>query len=133
MRDRLIELLQSAPADCEGNRNVGVIADYLLANGVIVPPCKVGDVVYAIVPTYSTCHLGTSWNEIACEGCEDECDSHGIYAIREEIVEAIAFNKCFSVRTNKSGGNYKSIGMSVYGVLLTREEAERALAERSGT
>lgn len=54
-------------------------------------------------------------------------------AIREEIVEAIAFNKCFSVRTNKSGGNYKSIGMSVYGVLLTREEAERALAERSGT
>lgn len=25
------------------------IADYLLANGVIVPPCKVGDIVYEIV------------------------------------------------------------------------------------
>ena len=48
MRDRLIELLESTPTDFEGNRNVGVIADYLLANGVIVPPCKVGDTVYCI-------------------------------------------------------------------------------------
>ena len=47
MRDRLIELLQSVPTiDHEGNRGVGNIADYLLENGVIVPPCKVGDMVY---------------------------------------------------------------------------------------
>ena len=47
MRDRLIELLTDAEdlpicQDFEG------FADYLLANGVIVPPCKVGDKVYGV-------------------------------------------------------------------------------------
>jgi hypothetical protein len=46
MRDRLIELLQNAPSDYAGNKGVGAIADHLLANGVIVPPCKVGDMLY---------------------------------------------------------------------------------------
>ena len=48
MKDRLIELLSNAPADYDGNRNVRTLADYLLANGVIVPPCKVGDTVYFV-------------------------------------------------------------------------------------
>lgn len=39
-RERLIELLQSVPADYEWNRGVGSIADYLLANGVIVRFCS---------------------------------------------------------------------------------------------
>lgn len=39
MRDRLIELLKH-----EFGTNVAEItADWLLANGVILPPCKVGD------------------------------------------------------------------------------------------
>lgn len=46
--ERLIELLDNAPADPAGNRNVRTLAEYLLANGVIVPPCKVGDTVYII-------------------------------------------------------------------------------------
>ena len=60
MRDRLIELCgnvidsckSSLCADCEHN-NIDYphcmavhFADYLLANGVIVPPCKVGDKVF---------------------------------------------------------------------------------------
>ena len=45
-RERLIELLQNVPADSEGNRGVGRIADYLLENGVIVPPVKVGDTFF---------------------------------------------------------------------------------------
>lgn len=43
-RERLIELLIKAHVTF-GTCN---IADYLLANGVIVPPCKVGDIVYGI-------------------------------------------------------------------------------------
>ena len=47
MRDRLIELLN----DCRYMEGYGMSlvetqADYLLENGVIVPPCKVGDTVY---------------------------------------------------------------------------------------
>ncbi|MBE6784164.1 MAG: hypothetical protein E7536_09165 [Ruminococcaceae bacterium] len=52
MRDRLIELLQSVPANYEGNRGVGSIADFLLENGVIVPPCKVGDTIYRTAIEY---------------------------------------------------------------------------------
>ena len=57
MRDRLIELLEqiagmtddNACKDCDGDCvrcAYETVADYLLANGVIVPPCKVGDTVY---------------------------------------------------------------------------------------
>lgn len=56
MRDRLIELLKGAeikvtemisrPLKLE--EWIGVYADYLIENGVIVPPCKVGDKVYDI-------------------------------------------------------------------------------------
>lgn len=45
--ERLTALLDNAPADPAGNRNVRTLAEHLLANGVIVPPCKVGDTVYA--------------------------------------------------------------------------------------
>lgn len=60
MRDRLIELIKQTRCDkkCDGFENAEVCkgctayemyiknADYLLANGVIVPPCKVGNFVY---------------------------------------------------------------------------------------
>lgn len=34
MREKLIELLQSAPADIMGNHGVGALADHLITNGV---------------------------------------------------------------------------------------------------
>jgi hypothetical protein len=68
MRDRLIKQLCSVK--CEGEEKlgncpqrrdsqcrtvqklemcqIGAIADHLLANGVIAPPCKVGDIIYVI-------------------------------------------------------------------------------------
>lgn len=62
MRNRLIELLRKADEaaivnDCDYPTYEKAmqafytsIADYLLANGVIVPPCAVGDTVYEVVP-----------------------------------------------------------------------------------
>ena len=50
-RDRLIELIKNAFLEENEKRDFITeehTADYLLANGVIVPPCKVGDVVYVI-------------------------------------------------------------------------------------
>lgn len=53
-RERLIELLCSAPLGSKTfeqqyyKSTITKIADYLLANGVIVPPCKVGDTVYQV-------------------------------------------------------------------------------------
>lgn len=47
MRDRLVELLKEASyyldeQDVVCNR----VADHLIANGVVVPPCKFGDKIY---------------------------------------------------------------------------------------
>lgn len=52
MRDRLIELIRQAKkktkdANCDIERNM-IFADYLLENGVIVPPYKAGDTAYYI-------------------------------------------------------------------------------------
>lgn len=62
MRDRLIELLcegmaEVCGAECSLSKNTYCTkctkaADYLLENGVIVPPCKVGDVVYCLVDCF---------------------------------------------------------------------------------
>ena len=57
-RDRLIELICDKIQDghCIGYCNhppcnqCKDLADYLIANGVIVPPCRVGDTVYVIYP-----------------------------------------------------------------------------------
>ena len=61
MRDRLIELLSSKSCwgnDCDEGGcgkcgkiglptdDIVILADHLLANGVVVPPCKVGDSIF---------------------------------------------------------------------------------------
>ena len=52
MRDRLIELLEEKLNFEFLSHQIEALADYLLANGVIVPPCKVGDTVYYINRSY---------------------------------------------------------------------------------
>ena len=47
MRERLIELIESTRYWGSGTSEE--IADHLLANGVIVPPCKVGQKVYQMI------------------------------------------------------------------------------------
>ena len=55
MKERLVELVKSAPYGLETlgeyfNKSYieNCIVQHLLENGVIVPPCKVGDVVYSV-------------------------------------------------------------------------------------
>ena len=48
-RDRLIELIIKWH---ENPEPFEYLADYLLANGVIVPPCKVGDTVYSFCDVF---------------------------------------------------------------------------------
>ena len=47
MRDGLIEMIQNSVNGC-ARHWAEIIADYLLANSVVVLPCKVGDTVYLI-------------------------------------------------------------------------------------
>ena len=123
MRDRLIELLDKKISIVElvdsdevwTIKKIAELADYLLKNGVIVPPCKVGDKIYA------------HWN----------CGKHG-KSISEFVVTHIDIDYlpdievAYKSQTSLSG-TYHFAKLSDFGktVFLTREEAEKALAERS--
>lgn len=109
-REKLIELLENAPAAPNGERNVATLADHLLENGVIVPPCKVGDTVYSIVEGIDQIFVG-------------------------EVYEGFFGRYGIALRSTRKGYltlsfTEEDIGKTVF---LSREEAEKALAERSKT
>ena len=52
-RERLIEFIDEAQLQCDDNygiTNSTQMADYLISKGIIVPPVKVGDIVYHLFP-----------------------------------------------------------------------------------
>lgn len=107
MRDRLIELLDIIIQP--GEKTMGDIADHLLTNGVIVPPCKVGDKLYYIA---HRANGGKTEKYIKEEMVAmTSIDSRSIYA---HIPRALLID-------------LGDLGKTVF---LTREEAEKALAEK---
>ena len=117
MRDRLIELLIDYDTRRMMRMSIEECADYLLENGVIVPPCKVGDKFYR-VEMY--CTEGGYWDEPrraysgTCEDCCEECDGE------KRIVEYTFCSVKQILELERDFGKT---------VFLTREEAEKALKE----
>lgn len=123
MRDRLIELLdkgymqEAYDASFSSIEDVldmpkgkEYMADYLLKNGVIVPPCKVGDTVYAEVANTIKGFVITNF-EFSVTPNGWSCgvtSSNGLYPM------------LFS---------FDSVGKTVF---LTKEEAEQALKGGEG-
>ena len=148
MRDRLIELLDELgvivnvpdKVDEDGCGTYTIeggeyVADYLLANGVILPPVKVGQTVY-VIATKHPCY--------ACKWCSDFChkdchfDDKTKLVVKKAIVNAVYYLE----RTNEihieieqaknlycytSTYYFNDFGKTVF---LAKEEAEKAL-ERS--
>lgn len=50
-KERLIRLIESRPAVEYGTTLAETIAEHLLENGVIVPPCKLGTKYYRVITT----------------------------------------------------------------------------------
>ena len=111
MRDRLIEMIQDSVQGCARNW-AEIIADYLLAEGVIVPPCKVGQTVYVVSRYY-----GGIWQMYECY-----VDSLTVY--NADIV--------MSLKSTDGWYNFEvyawEIGKNVF---LTRKEAKKELERRS--
>ena len=135
MRDRLVELLEKASAEVGKHirettkkvlaekgrfnskedidrRNIYEMeADYLLANGVIVPPCKVGDEVYVI------CNHTVQETNVFSLKMETEDGKYVVY-VKAKAVDG----------SNKTvDGYYEAVFKTfIFGktVFLTREEAE---------
>lgn len=126
MRDRLIELIKgSSQYICDDAALIERIADHLLANGVIVPPCKVGDTLWVNWENYRK---------------SKETRPVKVYALRFDTkknnmricVEGnFKFSSYGGSHTHYYNGTFAwgSVGKTVF---LTKEEAEKALAERSG-
>lgn len=116
MKDRLIELIRTASHELT-TRCVGdcgdcsdKIADYIIADGWIRPPCKVGDKVYVIFK--NEIYKATVFSmKIETE------DDHYLTLIKVKVFDKISMFKVFI------------FGKSVF---LTREEAEKALQEVKG-
>lgn len=149
MRDRLVELIKQAnkkcysTTKCEDCSAVDTgdqpddclkynIADHLLANGVIVPPCKVGDTVYQPSYKFTKCsaydYTPKYVEDSSCVGCGATCDSVkkpyiykgevvSIRITKEQIFLAVSFQEKFD-------SSRFILGKTVF---LTREEAEPAL------
>lgn len=113
MRDRLIKLINNYPCmstaeDCFIESISSDFADYLLANGVVVPPCKVGDMVYFVI--------------------EDDVTEEGKYISKQQINDVSTKGIFVSDSlTEENCGIF--IPFSDFGktAFLSEEEAERAL------
>ncbi len=108
-REKLIELL--APTQLTYEEAVDM-ADFLIANGVVVLPCKVGYTVYVIEREYC--------DRREFDKCDEYCDGWDACCERNNApwyVSEHAFRISMMDRIGKS-------------VFLTREEAERALGKR---
>ena len=130
-RDRMIELLHKAEDICDstldcdtckyvlsGSCKTVLIADYLLANGVIVLPLPIGSTVFEIRARgkrRALCGMRKVDFSIVNNMYFRSAKDHRL----EFYVKAKKFVKYDKTRWNKT-------------VFLTKEEAEQALAERSG-
>lgn len=111
-KERLVELLKKIPnADLflDYDEFIDVTADILLSDGVIVPPCKVGDTVY---------------NSVYCIVDKDGNKS----AFADDVTGFSYDDAGLLVNVRALGGfGYDGVGRTMF---LTREEAEQALKER---
>ena len=109
-RERLIEILTKGqpPFNTLNDVCIEKLADYLLANGVIVPPCKVGDTVWTF--SYGKIVSG----EVIDIKWQCEAENHGVF-IRERISVSGEYTATI---------DFCEIGKTVF---LTKEEVEQAL------
>ncbi len=120
MRDRLIELLKDGHSSyirmISDKTMYETLADYLIANGVIVPPCKIGKKVWDNDFGRPCSYIVTGFD--IGKTLDDEENHREMFMYYE--------NRNGSVQCNCP---ITQIGKTVF---LTREEAEKALKGDEG-
>ena len=125
MRDRLIELISDMENELlrayqytTDEYRIASIADHLIENGAILPPCKVGDTVYFFSSVL-----------------EEVCESKVIKIEQNYYTPSNPFWFSIEYLSKQIGTQVihipinQAIGKTVF---LTREDAEKALREREG-
>ena len=140
-KEKLVELINEANSNYNFEFSVGkipkprdeYIADFLLENGVIVPPCKVGDKMYKLCSVNSSIKFGDRWAgrtvETNCDRCGyRNCSCYNI-GLRERDNELF-----IDVIEEKTIGSLEFLVkiMPYVGTVWfnSKVEAEKALAEK---
>ncbi len=112
LKEKLVELFQhdDCPLFMVFGDKVDVLADYLIANGVMVLPLKVGDVVYFAVEDYH--------DSAIIDGIKITAQGISFAWVQYEV--GVDITECW----DDGEFGIDEIGKSVF---LTREEAEAAL------
>ncbi len=118
-KERLVELLGDAPIGVNGItlldkhelKVIEEVADYLIAHGVIVPPCKVGDEVWV----YNQHTNQIYKNIVVCIKTRGTGKNKNTISLEYRNVHGETSCRKFT---------WSQIGKQVF---LTREEAEKAL------
>lgn len=111
-RDRLIDLIYQAgdlAHKWSTDNFTSTLADYLLDNGVILPPVRVGDKVYFI--------------------CEELPEYGGAYISEPLTITEVSDVRFWVEHEDENYFEYTDIGKTVF---LTREDAESALEKLKG-
>ena len=104
MRDRLIELYEKATGEYEKTNKAqfrkSFICDYLLANGVIVLPCKIGQKLYDATEFFNGCLYPEIYELVSNEMQLERTDKDnivftydGMYIKREDIGKTVFLTK----------------------------------------
>lgn len=120
-RERLKNLILDANIQPQGESWSETIADYLLAHGVIDPPCKVGDVVY--IHDYP--FRGGGVNPYQITNLLITQNKKGVWTKKYRAM----WIKDGNTVDAQFNFDFTDIGKTVF---LSRVEADQALAEKKG-
>ena len=109
VREKLVELMLNVRSRSSAWETNGDVADYLIAHGVTVLPCNIGERVFCILHNK---------NEIV----EDIVEDYDIWSIKDGVKLRISLL------------NHKDYVVAEFGktIFLTREEAEKELEGGAG-
>lgn len=104
-------------------------ADYLLQNGVVVLPCKIGDKVYQYRKAATRCsaydYKPRYEDDSECVGCCTKCDSECVDELYTGTISQIQYGDGWTHVIVKWDNVYDNVGYVVgQTVFLTREEAD---------
>ena len=87
VREKLVELLQSAPADITGNHGVGALADHLIANGVTVQEWINSE---EMLPEFPCLAIDVNGNSVFIpDGILTIKDKHGEWCINSSLAKEV--------------------------------------------
>lgn len=118
-RERLVELLDNLP---NGELRTKDVADYLIANNVVVLPCNIGDKAFQIDKNCLDCpHYADGGYSDWCECVLDD----------NKMMFEVDFDKDCIYEIIETKFAYAMIGEFGKTVFLSRAEAENVLKERN--